>query len=72
MLSGRKQQPLQSPMKPIISWQRNNEAAQARRVCSRSVKALAPTALAIGGYLDYCRDNGVSVAVESGRGYAAD
>ena len=25
--------------------------------------------LAIGGYLDYCRHNGLSVAVESARGY---
>jgi hypothetical protein len=28
--------------------------------------------LAIGGYLDYCRHNGLSVALESARGYMAD
>jgi integron integrase len=28
--------------------------------------------LAIGGYLDYCRHNGVSVTLESARGYMAD
>lgn len=29
-------------------------------------------ALAIGGYLDYCRHNGLSVTAESARGYVAD
>ncbi len=29
-------------------------------------------ALAIGGYLDYCRHHGASVTVESARGYVAD
>ena len=29
-------------------------------------------ALAIGGYLDYCRHNGLSVTLESARAYMAD
>ena len=37
-----------------------------------SATARGGYALAIGGYLDYCRHNGLSVTLQSARGYMAD